>query len=69
MYEVVWGGYQPQPWQNDIIFTPQVNLNPKNWGQLGRCNGIKVHPYALRQLTNGSNIVYMSNMDLGSSLS
>ncbi len=56
MYEVVWGGYQPQPRQSDIIFTPQVNLNRKILGQLGRCNGIRVHPYALRQHTNGSNI-------------
>jgi hypothetical protein len=29
MYEVVWGRYQPQPWHNGIISTPQVNLNPK----------------------------------------
>ncbi len=46
MYEVVWGGYQPQPWSCGIISTPQVNLNPQIWGQLGQCNGIRVQPYA-----------------------
>jgi hypothetical protein len=24
-----------------------VNPNPKIWGQLGRCNDIRVHPHAL----------------------
>ncbi len=47
MYEVVWGEYQPQTWRCGIISTPQVNLNPQVWGQLGQCNGIKVQPYAL----------------------
>ncbi len=47
MYEVVWGGYQPQPWRNDIISTPQVIMSPQIWGRLGWCNGIMVHPYAL----------------------
>jgi hypothetical protein len=32
---------------DSIIFTPQVNLNPKIWRQLGLCNGIRVQPYAL----------------------
>ncbi len=30
-----------------IISTPQVDLNSQIWGQLGRCNGIRVLPYAL----------------------
>jgi hypothetical protein len=30
-----------------IIFTPQVTLTSQIWGQLGRCNGIWVQPYAL----------------------
>ncbi len=32
---------------DSILFTPQVNLNPQIWGQLGRCNGIRVQTYAL----------------------
>jgi hypothetical protein len=28
-WEAVWGGYQPQPWHNDIILTSQVIQNPK----------------------------------------
>ncbi len=47
MYEVVWGGCQPRPWSCGIIFTPQVNLNPQIWGQLGQRNGIMVQPYAI----------------------
>ena len=47
MYEVVWGGYQPQPWRCGIISTPQLNLNPQILGQLGCYNGIRVHPYLL----------------------
>ena len=47
MYEVVRGGYQPQPWHNDINFTPQVNLTTQIWGQLSRCNGIWMHLDAL----------------------
>ncbi len=32
IWEVVWGGCQPQPWHNHIIFlTPQVTQNPKIW--------------------------------------
>ncbi len=69
MYEAVWGGHLPQAWRYGIISTPQVNLNPQIWGQLCRCNGIRVQPYALlRQHTIGSNILYMSNMDVWSSL-
>ena len=37
MYEVVWGGHQPQTWRYGIISTPQWNLSPQIWGQLGRC--------------------------------
>ncbi len=47
MYEVVWGGCQPQPWHYGITSTPQVTLSPKILGQPGHCNGIKVPPYAL----------------------
>ena len=49
MYEVVWRGYQPQPWHYGIIFTPQVTLSPQMWDQLGRCNSIsiRVHSFAL----------------------
>ncbi len=32
--EAVWGGYQPQPWHNGIISTPQVTQKFKIWGQL-----------------------------------
>ena len=47
MFEVIWGEYQPQPWCWGIISTPQLKLNPQIWGQLGRCNGIRVKSYAL----------------------
>ncbi len=47
MYEVVWGGYKPQPWCNDIISTPQVTMSPQIWGRFGWCNGIRVHLYSL----------------------
>ncbi len=30
-----------------IISTPQVNLNPQIWGQLGRCNGIMMQIISL----------------------
>ncbi len=29
----VWGGYQIQPWHNDIILTPQVTQSPKTWAK------------------------------------
>jgi hypothetical protein len=44
---VVWGGCQPQPWHYGIISTPQVTLSLQIWGQPGRCNGIRVHLFAL----------------------
>ncbi len=47
MYEVVWGGYQTQPWRNGIISTPHVTLSPQIWGRLGQCNCIRGHPYSL----------------------
>ncbi len=47
MYEAVWGRYQPQPCGYPIILIPQVTLISQIWGQLGWCNGIRVHPYAL----------------------
>ena len=47
MYEEVWGGYQPQPWRYGITFTPQVTLTSQIWGQLGRCNSIRVQLYSL----------------------
>ncbi len=46
MYEVVWGGYHSHPWHYGIIFTSRVTLSPQIWGQPGRCNGIRVQPYA-----------------------
>ena len=47
MSEAFWSGYQPQPWRCGIIFTPQVTLTSQIWGQLGRCNDVRVHPYSL----------------------
>ncbi len=47
MWEAVWGGYQPQPCCCGIIFTPQMTLTSQIWGQLGRCNDMRVHPYSL----------------------
>ena len=47
MYEAVWGGNQPQLCGYRIILIPQVTLISQIWGQLGWCNGIRVHPYAL----------------------
>ena len=47
MYEEVWGGYPPLPWGYDVIFTPQVTLTSKIWGQLGQYNSIRVEQYAL----------------------
>ncbi len=47
MCEEVWGGYQPQLWRYDVIFTPQVTLTYQIWGELGPCNSIRVQPYAL----------------------
>ncbi len=47
MWEAVWGGYQPQPWYNGIISTPQVTQNSRIEGNLGLCNGMRMHPYAL----------------------
>ena len=46
-WEAVWGGYRPQTWCYDIIFTPQVNLNSQIWGQFGWWNDIRVPPYGL----------------------
>ncbi len=53
MYEVVWGGYKPQTWRNDIIFTPKVTLTSQIWGQLGRCHGVRVQPYTLETAYQG----------------
>ncbi len=44
------------------------DLTSQIWGQLGWCSGIRVHHMPLRQHTNGSNTLYMSNEDVGSSL-
>ncbi len=33
MWEAVWVGCQPQPWQNDIILTPKVTQNLKIWAK------------------------------------
>jgi len=43
MHEVVWGGYQLQTWPNDIMVTPQVNLNSQIWGQLGQWTNKGAH--------------------------
>ncbi len=40
MYEEVWGGYRPQTWGYDVIFTPQVALTYQIWGQLVPCNSM-----------------------------
>ena len=68
MYEKVWGWYQPQPWCNDIIFTPQATQNSQIWGQLGRCNGIRVHPCAIETAYQWLTHLHMSNIDVGSGL-
>ncbi len=47
MYEVVWSGYQSQPWRYGNIFTLQVTLTSQIWGQLGQWNSIRVQQYAL----------------------
>jgi hypothetical protein len=51
MCGAVWGGYQyqPQTWPNanDIIFTPQKNLNSHIWGQLIWWTIIRVHTCGL----------------------
>jgi hypothetical protein len=48
MYEVIWGGYQPQTWRYGIIFTPQVTLSSQiGWSQLGPCHCIRVPRYSL----------------------
>ena len=36
VFEVVWSGYQPQPYRCGIIITPQVNLNAQIGGQLAQ---------------------------------
>ncbi len=62
-----WGGCQPQPWQNDIILTPQVTQNPKiSPSKLG----ITVWGYyhmPMNSISMCSNTFYMSNVDSGSS--
>jgi hypothetical protein len=49
MYEVVWSWYQPQPWSCGIIFTTQGILTSQIRGQLGQCNGIRMHTYSLEK--------------------
>ncbi len=51
MYDMVWSVYRPQPWGCVIIFTPQGTLTSQIWGQLGRCNGIRVHPYEKKYIS------------------
>ncbi len=46
MYEVVWGGYQPQPWRYGIIST-LLTLSSQIRSQLGRCHGMRVQSYSL----------------------
>jgi hypothetical protein len=59
MYEEVWGGYQPQPWGYDVIFTPQVTLTYQIWGQLGLCNSMRVQPYSLETAYQCSIFIYI----------
>ena len=61
-------GYQHQPWCYGKIFTPQVNLSLKIWGQPGRCNEIRVHPYSLKTAYQCRKHLYMSDMDVWSGL-
>ena len=69
MCGVVWGEYQPQPWCcSGIISPPQVNPNPKIWGQLGRCKGIRVHPYALETAYQWLTCICLLWMDVWSNL-
>ncbi len=69
MWDTVWGGCQPQPWWNRIVSTPQMTKISKIFGQLGWWNSIWGCIYMpLRWHANTSNTLYMSNMDVGSSL-
>ncbi len=68
MCEAVWGGCQPQPWRNGIIFTPQMTQIPKSGAYFA---GIMIQGcihMPLRQNINNSSTLYMSNMDVGCSL-
>ncbi len=68
IWETLWGGCQPQPSCNGIIFTPQVTQIPKYGATFA---GITIQGcihMPLRQHTHGSNTLYMSYMDVGSSL-
>jgi hypothetical protein len=64
MCEEVWGGYQPQLWRYDVIFTPQMVLTYQIWGQLGPCNSTRVQPYALETTYQCFKYLYMSTMDV-----
>ncbi len=69
MWEAVWVGCEPQPWHNDIILTPQVTQNPKCDT---RSVGITVWGYfhmPMGSISMCLNTLYMSNVDVGSSLS
>ncbi len=33
MWEAILGGFQPQPWHNDMILTPQVTQKSKIWAK------------------------------------
>ena len=47
MYDMVWGGYQAQPWHNDIIPTPQLWPRiPKSGANLASVT-VWMHRYAL----------------------
>ncbi len=52
MWEAVWGGFQPQPWRNDIILAPRVSQNPKNWAKKCGYNSLRLLPYAHGQRIN-----------------
>ena len=46
MSGAVWGGWQPQPWHNDIIWTPQVIQNPKSEPSCGyNCVSLLLYAY------------------------
>jgi hypothetical protein len=70
MWEAVWGGCQAPSWCNDMILTPQVSEKAKSWCGPTRV-GISVSGCYCVPMDSKwmcSNTLYMSNMDVGSSL-
>jgi hypothetical protein len=68
MWEAVWGGCEPPLWWNGIISTPQVTQDPKSGVNLACVTVLGCTHMLLRQHDNTSNTLYMSNMDVESSL-